>query len=145
MYIRQISIFLENVRGTLRELTELLGSAGIDLMALSVADTEQFGIIRCVVKGGQIDEALKILRGAGYTTHMTDMICVCVPDRPAGLAQVLRIVDEADISVEYLYSVFRSAGSSALIAFRLSDPEKGLRVLRENGIELFDQSMLDAL
>lgn len=75
MFIKQISVFLENTKGTLYELTKLLGDAKIDLLALSIADTENFGIVRCIVRDAEIDPALEKLRGAGYTAKVNDVIC----------------------------------------------------------------------
>jgi len=145
MFIKQISVFLENVRGSLRELTELLGARGIDLMALSVADSVNFGIVRCVVSGDQTDLAVETLKGVGYTARVTDVICVSVPDHPAGLAEVLKIIDDANISVEYLYSIIRQNATSALIVFKLSDPERGCKVLQESGVTVYLQEQIDTL
>ena len=90
MFIKQISVFLENKRGSFRMLTELLGKNGIDLLAVSIADTKNFGIVRCVVRGTECDKALELLKGADYSTRVNNVICVAVPDRPCGLARCWR-------------------------------------------------------
>ena len=143
MFIKQISVFLENTTGALKEMTHVLGEKNIDLMALSIADTENFGIVRCIVKDNQIDEALEILKANGYTTKMNNVICVRVPDRPQGLYEILEIVDKAGLAVEYIYSFFKSTGVDALLVLRLSDKDKGVEVFKENGIKLFTQDELN--
>ena len=145
MFIKQISVFLENVRGSLSEMTRILGTEGIDLMALSIADTVNFGIVRIVVKDAQIDRAVSILKGAGYTVRITNVICVQVPDKPSGLAKILSLVDESGVSVEYLYSFFRHQGDGAFIIFRLSDPEKGCQTFLEKGVKMCSQDEIDTL
>ena len=110
MFIKQISIFLENTPGTLRELTELLGNGGIDLLAISVADTQNFGIVRVITHSDQIDPALALLRNNGYTAKVNNVVCAEVADRPLGLCELLRIVEQAGLSVEYMYSFLRVAG-----------------------------------
>mgnify|MGYP004607191807 FL=1 len=102
MFIKQISIFLENVPGALREMTHLLGEGGVDLLALSIADTANFGIVRVIVADHQIDPALALLRGAGYTAKVNNVLCVAVEDRPGGLCDLLEVVEASGSSVEYL-------------------------------------------
>ena len=107
MFIKQISVFLENKRGSFRMLTELLGKNGIDLLAVSIADTKNFGIVRCVVRATECDKALELLKGADYSTRVNNVICVAVPDRPCGLAEVLALLDDNDLFIEYTYSFVR--------------------------------------
>ncbi len=104
MFIKQISIFLENNPGALREMTELLGKGGIDLLALSLADTQSFGIVRAIVHSDQIDTAMDLLKGAGYIARVNHVICASVPDRPLGLCELLAVIEQAGLSVEYMYS-----------------------------------------
>jgi hypothetical protein len=145
MYTRQISVFLENTTGSLHAMTRLLGEHKVDLIALSIADSDSFGVLRCVVNSKHIPTALNALRTNGYTARVSDVICACVPDRPAGLADVLGMLDGAHISIEYLYSFVRNTGVDALLIFKLSDPEKGVRVFQENGIKLLGQEQVDLL
>ncbi len=145
MFVKQISVYLENVRGSLRELTELLGKAGIDLMALSIADTASFGIIRCIVKDSQIDPALHLLRDNGQIAKVNSVVCVCVPDRPLGLSNVLTLLESAGISIEYTYSFYKNTGDNAVIIIRPSDKEKCVRVLEEGGIRMLSQTQVDSL
>ncbi len=145
MYTKQVSVFLENTTGSLHAMTRLLGESGVDLIALSIADSDSFGVLRCVVHSKDIPAALGALRTGGYTARLSDVICVCVPDRPAGLADILGMLDAANISIEYLYSFVRNTGVDALLILKLSDPEKGIEVFRENGIKLLGQDAVDLL
>ncbi|MGI6239286.1 MAG: amino acid-binding protein [Christensenellales bacterium] len=145
MYTKQISVFLENTTGSLHAMTRLLGEHGVDLIALSIADNDSFGVLRCVANSKDIPTALNALRTGGYTARLSDVVCVCVPDRPAGLADVLGMLDRAQISIEYLYSFVRNTGVDALIIFKLSDPEKGVEVFKEHGIKVLGQSQVDLL
>lgn len=145
MYTKQISVFLENTTGTLHAMTQLLGEAGVDLIALSIAESDSFGVLRCVTKSGDIPKALAALRTGGYTARISDVVCVCVPDRPAGLSDTLGALNSAGVSIEYLYSFVRNTGVDALLIFKLSDPELGVKVLGDNGISILDQEKVDLL
>ena len=145
MYIRQISVFLENITGSLYSMTNLLGQAGVDLIALSIADSDSFGVLRCVAKSEDLPRALDVLRTNGYTARLSDVICLCVPDRPNGLAEVLGMLGDGGISIEYIYSFVRNTGVDALLIFKLSDPEKGLEIFKKNGIQVFTQEQVDLL
>ena len=143
MYVKQVSVFLENKKGSLTGLTRILSDSGIDLIALSIADTEQYGILRCIMT--DTDKGVKALKDAGYVVRLTDVVAVCVPDKPGGLNSVLELLNDNDISVEYVYSFVRSTGSHALVIFHLSDIEKGLRVLTERGVKLLDNDQVRSL
>ena len=143
MYVKQISVFLENNKGTLAPLTRLLGENGIDLIALSIADTEQYGILRCIVPDS--DLAIKVLRDAGYSVRETQVLAVCVQDEPGGLADILDTLADGDISVEYLYSFVRSTGKYALVIFHLSNLESGEKALRDKNVKLLDLEQIRAL
>ena len=121
MYIKQISVFLENRPGTLRELTALLGSGNVDIREISVADTQHFGIVRLIVKSGVIDQAMALLKGAGYTASINNVFCAEIDDKPAGLANLLTIIENEKLSVEYMYSFRRSNDIHALLVLRLSE------------------------
>lgn len=145
MFVKQISIYLENVRGSLNELTQLLGENGINLLALSLADTSNFGIVRCITREAQTEEAAALLRDKGYIAKVNNVLCVCVPHEPLGLAKVLKVIDDADISVEYLYSFYESTGSDAVLIIRPSEKTRCYNVLTENGIKLLDQEQVNQL
>lgn len=143
MFVKQISVFLENTKGSLSRLTRLLSKGGIDLIALSIADTENYGIMRCIVS--DTEKGIKIMREAGYVARLTDVLAVSVPDQPGGLAGVLALLNAADVSVEYLYSFVRNSGTNALVIFRLNDNERGMRVLEEGDITLLSQEEVRSL
>ena len=146
MFIKQISVFLENHPGALREMTELLGRGGVDMLALSVADTQNFGIIRIIVSSDQIDPAVEALRANGYIAKVNHVICAEVPDRPLGLCELLTLIEKAKLSVEYMYSFLRasSEGLAALI-LRLSDGEKASKLFEMHNVRMLSQEEVDAL
>ena len=146
MFIKQISVFLENHPGALREMTELLGKGGVDLLALSVADTQNFGIIRIIIESAHVDQALQLLRDNGYIAKVNHVLCAEVPDRPLGLCELLTLIEKANLSVEYMYSFLRAsrAGEAALI-MRLSDGEKAARLFQVNNVKTLSQEEVDAL
>ena len=146
MFIKQISVFLENTIGELRQMTELLGKGGVDLLALSMADTQNFGIVRVIVNSEMIDPALKLLRDNGYTAKVNNVICASVPDRPLGLCELLTIIEQAGLSVEYMYSFQRaSTDTDAHMVLRLSDGEKGMQVFEMRNIHTLTQDDVDAM
>ena len=93
MFVKQISVFLENKPGALRELTAVLGSGNIDIREISVADTQSFGIVRMIMRSSDIDLAMNLLRGAGYTARVNDVICAEIVDKPNGLCNLLAIIE----------------------------------------------------
>ena len=140
MFVKQVSIFLENTKGSLKKVTALLRDNGIDLIALSIADTRDFGILRTIVS--DTDRAVEIIREAGYAAKLTDVLAVAVPDRPGGLNDVLELLDEAGIAIEYLYSFVRTSGDHALIIFRVEELERASGVLEGAGIKLLMQEQV---
>lgn len=141
--VKQLSVFLENRKGSLAAMAQLLGSSGINMLALSIAETDNFGICRLIVSNAE--EGVRILRAAGYTVRITEVLVVCVPDRPNGLAEVLRMMEHEDISVEYLYSFVRNSGYNALIIFRLSDIGRAERLCEEKGVKTLSKDEVEAL
>ena len=143
MRVKQLSVFLENRKGSLAAVSNVLGTNGLDMLALSIADTDNFGICRMIVSDSEA--GVRLLRSAGYTVRLTDVLVVCVPDRPSGLAEILRVMEKEDISVEYLYSFVRNSGFSALIIFRVSNIDKAERVFEEHHIQTLSQDQVEAL
>lgn len=141
--VKQLSVFLENRKGSLAAATQLLGAGGLNLLALSIAETDNFGICRLIVS--DTEEGARKLRAAGYTVRMTDVLVACVPDRPNGLADILRLMEKEDISVEYLYTFVRNSGFNALLIFRVSDFDKAVNVLSENRVEMLTQEQVNNL
>lgn len=143
MRVKQISVFLENRKGSLAAVSNVLGTNGLDMLALSIADTDNFGICRMIVSDSEA--GVRFLRSAGYTVRLTDVLVVCVPDRPSGLAEILRLMEKEDISVEYLYSFVRNSGFNALIIFRVSNIDKAERVFAEHHVETLSQEQVESL
>lgn len=143
MFIDQISVFMENKKGRLSSLTRILADNGIDLVALSIADTADYGIMRAIVN--DTPGAEKALRAAGFMVSTTRVLGVVVPDTPGGLSDVLEIFSRGDISVEYLYSFVRHQGKNALIMFKVTPVEKAVELLEKAGIELVTQEQVKKL
>ncbi len=135
--IKQISVFVENKKGRLANITDVLGQGGVDLVALSIADTTNFGIMRCIVNDP--DKAIQLLKNEGFTASATEVIVAEVQDHPGGLAQVLRLLDKAEISIEYLYSFVRTVGKNALILFRVEDIAAATAALEAGGVKLLTE------
>lgn len=145
MFIKQISVFLENVPGALRELTALLSKGGIDIRELSVADTQSFGIVRLIVKADAIDRAMELLKAAGYMARINHVICAEIDDAPGGLCGLLSVIEENHLSVEYMYSCRRTAEGRALMVLRLSEQDRGAQALRARGVRIHTQEEMDAI
>lgn len=143
MYVKQISVFIENTPGRLAAFTKLLGDNHIDLVSLSIADTTNFGILRGIV--ADYERAFQLIKDAGYTVKLTDVLAVAVADKPGGLAEVLTLLADNDIVLEYMYSFVRSAGDHALIIFRVDQLEKADKVLTQNGVKLLSQEEVRGL
>ena len=135
--VKQISVFVENKKGRLARITDVLGKGGIDLIALSIADTTNFGIMRCIVNDPE--KALKLLKENDITASTTEVIVAEVVDKPGGLAYVLGLLDKADISVEYLYSFVRTPNENALILFRVEGIDRAVKALEAGGVKLLDE------
>ncbi len=144
MMIRQLSLFLENRAGQLRIPCQVLGEAGIDILTMSLADTQQFGILRLIVKDWE--KAKRVLEAAGVVVNVTDVLAIDVPDRPGGLASVLESFEKAGLGIEYMYALAaaRERGKYATLVFRLGDPERASRLLEGVGVKLLTSDELFA-
>jgi len=132
--VTQLSVFLENSKGRLAAMTRLLGDAGIDLLAVSIADTAGYGIFRAIVDDA--DKAKKVLRDGGFNVTLTSVLAVLVDNKPGGMAKVLEIFAQNDISVEYLYSFVRKTPDHALILFKVDHPDVAVDALRRHNISM---------
>jgi hypothetical protein len=132
MTVDQISVFIENKPGTLAELTGIVGDAGIDLRALSLADTADFGVLRLIVDDP--GKALELLRAAGFMVSMTQVLAVPIADVPGGLAKVLRILADEKINVEYSYAFITRKQGKAYVILRVENNEFALGILAGIGI-----------
>lgn len=130
--VHQISVFLENRTGQFAEITAILAENGIDLRAISIAETADYGILRLIVDDAQ--KATAILNRHGYLLSMTPVLVIAVPDRPGGIAPVLATLAEGNIGIEYMYSLFTHIESKAYIVFRVAEAEKFVALLGTHGI-----------
>ena len=137
MNVKQISVFIENTPGRLAEFTRLLGEHGVDLVSLSIADSTHFGILRGIV--ADYEGVRELLSRNGYTVKVTDVLAVCVPDRPGGLAEILALLAERQITLEYLYSFVRNTGDHAWIIFRVDKLEEAEAALTKAGVRMLSQ------
>ena len=130
--VYQISVFLENRAGQFAEITTILAENGIDLRAISIAETADYGILRMIVDDAQ--KATSILMQHGYLLSMTPVLVVAVADQPGGIAPVLATLAEGKIDVEYMYSLFTHIEGKAYIVFRVAETEKFIDLLSGHGI-----------
>ena len=137
--VKQLSLFLENEPGHLKVPCQALGRAGIDILTMSLADTQQFGILRLVVE--EWERARSVLQEAGCVVTVTDLLAIEVPDRPGGLAGLLEQFEAAKLGIEYLYP-FPSGTrrGSMLLVFRLDDPPEAAERLRRQGVRVLDRA-----
>lgn len=134
MFIKQLSIFVENKVGRLQSIIDALGENGVNISALSIADTTDFGILRIIVDNP--DKAKLVLKGMGVISKTTDVIAVYIDDCTGGLASVLNIVTKAGISIEYMYAFLGRKEGKALMVLKADDEEMAEKVLSQNGISL---------
>ena len=136
MYIKQLSVFVENKDGRLAEITTIIAIAGIDIRALSIADTTDFGILRLVVDKPY--EAEDILKAAGLTVSLTDVIAIGIPDRPGGFAETITAVANKAVAVEYMYAFISREQDRAYLIMRVADNETAIAALKAQGCDLLD-------
>ncbi|MDR2568745.1 MAG: acetolactate synthase [Oscillospiraceae bacterium] len=134
MTITQLSIFVENKPGKLVEALEIMSEAKIDLRALSLADTSDFGILRVIVD--KPERALDVLDGAGFLVKLNEVLAVVIDDRPGGLATIVRILSKADIDIEYTYAFFAHSKDNAYVILRVDDNDAAIDVLSKSGVML---------
>jgi hypothetical protein len=138
MKLRQLSLFLENRPGALRLPCQVLGAAGIDILSLSLADTQQFGILRLVVK--EEDRARKVLEEAGCVVKVTDVLAVEVPDRAGGLGDMLGVFEGSGLSIEYLYPLVAGhRGKTAVLLLRVEDPDRAAALLSARKVRVLSR------
>lgn len=140
MKAEQISVFIENKSGRLAEVTRILGEAQINIRALSLADTSDFGILRLIVNDRE--KAKTVLKENGFTVAKTEVVAVEVPDRPGGLYQILRQLESVSINVEYMYAFVERLSENAVIIFRFDETDKAIKTLLDNGFNVLEGERL---
>jgi hypothetical protein len=136
MKVNQISIFVENKSGRLAEVTKILGNAGINIRALSLADTSDFGILRLIVNDSA--RAIEVLKSRQFTVSMTEVVAVEVSDRPGGLADILEILEKEKINVEYMYAFVERSSNNAVIIFRFDETDRAIKALTAKGVTVLE-------
>jgi hypothetical protein len=134
MKVPQVSVFLENRRGRLHEACDCLARAGISLITLCLADTADFGVMRFVVRDP--GAAVAILKENGFTAIINDVLAIEVPDRPGGLAEILKVLDAGGMNIEYIYAFTQAAGNRAVLVFRFGDTDAAIDVLQKAGVNI---------
>jgi hypothetical protein len=129
--IKQISVFLENTTGRLSEVTKTLADAQINLRAISIADTADFGILRLIAD--KTSEAVDALNKAGFTTRQTDVVAVEIEDKPGSLAKLMEVFRQSQVNIEYLYASLEGQLGKAVVIFKLEDHGKGQNILSDKG------------
>lgn len=140
MLIKQISVFLENKSGRLAEVTKILGQNNIDISALSIADTTDFGILRLIVNNP--DMAQKVLKDNEFTVSSTNVIAIGVEDKPGGLYKALSILEKNEIGIEYMYAFVGKTYEQALVILRVDNPEKAIDILEKTEIKVLSSDSI---
>jgi hypothetical protein len=140
MKITQLSVFIENKPGRLAAPCALLADAGINILTLTLADTQRFGILRLILR--EWEQAKVILETGGFVVKTTEVVAARVEDRPGGLREVLEIVERAGVNIEYMYAFTDRTGGKAVMVFRLDDTDKGIAALLEKGVNVLSGAEL---
>ena len=143
MTVKQISVFLENRPGALAEFTKVLQKSNIDLRALSLAEHEDFGIVRVIVDSPY--DTIQILKEEGYVCSITKVIAVELEDKPGSLVRMLSVLGDNGVNLEYSYAFFGRKAKSAFLILRVEDNEAAIKVLREHGITPVCQDEMEGL
>ena len=143
MKVEQISVFVENKSGRLAEVARTLGDAKVNIRALSIADSSDFGILRIIVNDN--DTAVAVLKQKGFTVSKTEVVAVEVSDQPGGLAQILNLLEKEKLNVEYMYAFLARRSDSAVIVFRFEENDSAIKVLSVAGVPILDGNTLYSL
>jgi len=143
MKVKQIAIFLENKSGRLADISHTLAENAINIRALSLADTADFGILRLVVN--DTNKAQQVLKENGFTVGITEVLAVEVPDKPGALDSILQIVRKAGLNVEYMYAFTKKSGQSGMLLFRFDDQDAAVDVFQKAGCRLLSDDEVHAL
>ena len=142
MIIKQISIFVENKAGRLAEITEAIAAAGIDIRALSIADTTDFGILRLIVDKPEL--AVDVLKAEGVIVKLSDVLAIAIDDAPGGLAKALTVLTDANVVIEYMYAFIGKADGKAMTVIRVDNEDKAVEALKNGGVALLTTDDISA-
>jgi len=143
MNVEQISIFLENKSGRLAEVTRTLSEADVNIRALYLADTADYGILRLIVN--DTEKARRVLKDKGFTVEKTRVVAIEVPDRPGGLSGILEAIKNEEINVEYMYAFVEKSGKNAIVIFRFDELDRSINILRKADVRILEGEELSAL
>lgn len=143
MKLKQISVFLENRKGRLWKALNILSNANINIRALSIADTSEFGILRMIVSDTKL--AKKILEESNFAVKVNEVIAVGVSDAPGGLEEVLELLNKMDVNVEYIYAFVEKKGEKAVVVIRTEDIDAGLNTLQNGGITVLSEDEIKSI
>jgi hypothetical protein len=141
--VKQISVFLENKLGRLAAITRILGENGINIRALSIADTTDFGILRLIVSDPS--QAWQVLKQNEFTVSVTEVIAVSLADEPGGLARILAVLDGVGVNIEYMYAFVAKSRDNAVVVFRVEDIDRAITLLAESDVQLLKAKDVYAL
>src|ERR1017187_10031830 len=134
MKLKQLSLFLENKPGALSRPVRLLAKARFNILTLSIADANQFGILRLILRDWE--KAKKLLEKEGFVVKVTDMVAVEVPDQPGGLAKILDVVEKAGLNVEFMYAFTEEGEKKEILVFRFDDPDNAIKILQKRKVNV---------
>jgi hypothetical protein len=143
MSVKQISVFLENKKGRLAEVTRVLSREKINIRALSLADTADFGVLRIIVNNPE--RCLSVLKSGGFVAQVTEVVAVEVQDKPGGLSRILEVLDAENVNVEYMYAYVEKTKDNAVVICKIDDRERALTVLAKNDIPTVNGEVLKTL
>lgn len=137
MAINQLSIFIENKAGTLFEITDVIAKNDIDIRAISIADTEDFGILRVIVS--DVEKAKDVLKANNCVVSVTKVVGIVISDEPGSMSKIIGILSDNGINIEYMYAFITVSKKNAYVVLRVKDNEKAEKILREKGVQLISQ------
>jgi hypothetical protein len=143
MYAKQVCVFLENERGRIAEVTGLLADEGINIRALSLADTPDFGVLRLIVEDRA--RCVQALKNRGFVVQEAEVIAVEIEDRPGGLHRIVQVLDREGINIEYIYAFVKKKADQAIVVFKIDDAARAAETLRKNGISILSEDAIQVL
>ncbi|MBP3446669.1 MAG: acetolactate synthase [Clostridia bacterium] len=142
MYVKQLSVFVENKFGRMAEILNALAEKSIDISALSLADTSEFGILRLIVDKPEL--AVEVLKAEGVIVKLNDILAIAVDDTPGGLSKALNVLTEANVVIEYMYAFIGKADGKAMTVIRVDDEPKAIEALKNGGVALLTTEDISA-
>jgi len=140
MSVKQLSVFAENRPGAVVEITDVLANESIDIRAMNIADTQDFGILRLIVS--DTDKGRMALKSSGVVVTVTDVVCVEMPDKPGALNEIIRLLAKNQVNIEYMYAFVSTTKTHAYVVFRVSDNAKTEAILSEAGVNIADEKSI---